>query len=127
MTESGLFKHPLSAGRINSPLKFAEEIESKEHSQESRLGSKEGAQSEVVSRQFVFEFVNAALHRRPLVVIAPDFQRRVAAISDKYPKDVTGQIYELAANGRFVGWEFFAYDDKASLGFPVPKFKAKFQ
>jgi hypothetical protein len=52
-----------------------------------------------------------------------DFQRRVAAISDKNPKDVTGQIYELAANGRFVGLEFFAYDDKASLGFQFQSLK----
>jgi hypothetical protein len=55
--------------RINRTLKFAQEIESKEHSQESRLGSKERAQTEVVSRQFVFEFVNAALHARSAVVI----------------------------------------------------------
>src|SRR6266481_736908 len=77
--------------RINRTLKFAQEIESKEHSQESRLGSKERAQTEVVSRQFVFEFVNATLHARS-AVIAPDFQRGVAAIGDENPKNVTGQI-----------------------------------
>jgi len=112
--------------RINRTLKFAQEIESKEHSQESRLGSKERAQAEVVSGQFVFEFVNPALHARSPVVIAPDFQRGVAAIGDENPKNVTGQINELAANGRLVGLEFFAHHHKAPLGFPVPKFKVKF-
>jgi hypothetical protein len=29
------------------------------------------------------------------------------------------------ANGRLVGLDFFAHYDKASLGLPVPKFKAK--
>jgi hypothetical protein len=43
-----------------------------------------------------------------------------------FVRTVLAGLYELAANGRFVGLEFFAYDDKASLGFPVPKFKAKF-
>ena len=59
--------------RINSALKLAEEIEPKEHRQESRLGCKEGSQAEVVSRQFIFEFVNAALHSRSTVIITPDF------------------------------------------------------
>jgi hypothetical protein len=54
-------------------LKLAEEIEPKEHRQESRLGCKEGSQAEVVSRQFIFEFVNAALHRRSTFIITPDF------------------------------------------------------
>ena len=49
---SGLFVS--LKGRINGTLKFAEEIESKEHRQESRLGSKERSQAEVVGRQFVF-------------------------------------------------------------------------
>jgi hypothetical protein len=53
----------------------------------------------VVSCQFVFEFINAALHGRSAVVIAPDFQRGVAAIGDENPKNVTRQINELAANG----------------------------
>ena len=57
----------------------------------------------MISRQFVFEFVNAALDSRSTVVIAPDFQRGVASIGDKNPKDVAGQIKELAADGRFVG------------------------
>ena len=81
----------------------------------------------MISRQFVFEFVNAALDSRSTVVIAPDFQRRVASIGDKNPKDVAGQIKELAADGRFVGLDFFAHDDKASLGLPVPKFKVEFR
>jgi hypothetical protein len=53
----------------------------------------------VIGGQFVFEFVNAALHSRSPIVIAPDFQRGVVAIGDKNPKDVAGQIKELAANG----------------------------
>ena len=57
------------------------------------------------------------------VVIAPDFQRGVAPIGDKNPKDIAGQIKELAADGRFVGLDFFAHDDKAPLGLPVTKFK----
>ena len=112
--------------RINRTLKFAQEIESKEHSQESRLGSKERAQAEVVSGQFVFEFVNPALHARSPVVIAPDIQCGFTPIGDKNPKDVAGQINELAANGRLVGLEFFAHHHKAPLGLPVPKFKVKF-
>jgi hypothetical protein len=80
----------------------------------------------VVSCQFVFEFVNATLDGRSTVVIAPDFERGVAAIGDKNPKDVAGQINELATNGRFVGLDFFAYHDKAPLGLPVPKFKVEF-
>jgi hypothetical protein len=92
-------------------------IEPKEHRQESRLGRRERSQAEMVSCQFVLEFVNAALDGRPPVVIAPDIQRRVAAIGDKNPKDVTGQINELAANGRrLIGLEFFAYHHEASLG-----------
>ena len=80
----------------------------------------------MVSRQFVFEFVNAALHGRSTVVITPDFQRGVVSIGDKNPKNVTGQINDLAANGRLLGLEFFAHDDIAPLGFPVPKFKVEF-
>jgi hypothetical protein len=59
--------------RIYSTLEFPQEIEPKEHPQESGLGRKERSQTEVVSRQFVFEFVNAAFHGRSTVVIAPDF------------------------------------------------------
>jgi hypothetical protein len=81
----------------------------------------------MISRQFVFEFVNAALDSRSPIVIAPDFQRGVVAIGDKNPKDVAWQIKELAPNGRLVGLDFFAHDDKASLGLPVPKFKAEFR
>ena len=80
----------------------------------------------MVSRQFVFEFVNATFHGRSTVVIAPDFQRAVAAIGDKNPKDVAGQINEFTANRRLVGLDFFAHDDKAPLGLPVPKFKVEF-
>ena len=80
----------------------------------------------MISRQFVFEFVNAALHGRSTVVVAPDFQRAVAAIGDKNPKDVAGQINEFTANGRLVGLDFFAHYDKASFGLPVPKFKVEF-
>ena len=112
--------------RINSALKLAEEIEPKEHRQESRLGCKEGSQAEVVGRQFVFEFVNAALYGRSTVVVAPDFQRGVAAIGDENPKDIAGQINELAADGRLAGLDFFAHHHKAPLGFPVPKFKVEF-
>ena len=78
--------------RIYSTLEFPQEIEPKEHRQESGLGRKERSQTEVVSRQFVFEFVNAAFHGRSTVVIAPDFQHAVAAIGDKNPKNVAGQI-----------------------------------
>jgi hypothetical protein len=39
-------------------------------------------QAEVVSRQFVFEFVNATFHGRSTVVIAPDFQGGFAAIGN---------------------------------------------
>ena len=81
----------------------------------------------MISRQFVFEFVNATFHSRSTVVIAPDFQRGVAAIGDKNPKDVAWQIKELAPNGRLVGLDFFAPDDKASLGLSVPKFKVEFR
>jgi hypothetical protein len=80
----------------------------------------------MVSRQFVFEFINAALYGRSPVVVAPDFQRGVAAIGDKNPKDVAGQINELAANSRLVGLDFFAHHNKAPLAFPVPKFKIEF-
>ena len=80
----------------------------------------------MVGGQFVFEFVNTTFHGRSTVVIAPDFQRGVAAIGDKSSKNVAGQIKELAANGRFVGLDFFAHDDKTPLGLPVPKFKVEF-
>ena len=53
----------------------------------------------MVGGRFVFEFVNAALDSRSPIVIAPNFQRGVVAIGDKNPKDVAGQIKELAANG----------------------------
>ena len=88
--------------------------------------AKKRSQAEVVSRQFVFEFVNATFHSRPPIVIAPDFKRGVATIGDKNPKNVAGQINELAANGRLVGLDFFAHYDKAPLGLPVPKFKVEF-
>ena len=113
--------------RINSALKFPQEIEPKDHRQESRLGRKERSQAEVISRQFVFEFVNATLDSRSPIVIAPNFQRGVVAIGDKNPKNVAGQIKELATNGRLVGLDFFAHDDKASLGLPVLKFKVEFR
>ena len=77
----------------------------------------------MVSRQFVFEFVNAALYGRSSVVIAPDFQRAVAAIGDKNPKDVAGQIKELAADGRLVALDFLAHYDKAPLRFQFQSLK----
>lgn len=81
----------------------------------------------MVSRQFVFEFVNVALYGRSTVVVAPDFQRAVVAIGDKNPKDVAWQINELAAIGRLVGLDFFADYDKAPFALPVPKFKIEFR
>jgi hypothetical protein len=50
--------------------------------------AKKDRRPEMVSRRFVFEFVNAALYGRSTVVVAPDFQRGAAAIGDKNPKDV---------------------------------------
>jgi hypothetical protein len=61
-----------------------------------------------IGRQFIFEFVNAALYGRSTVVVAPDFQRGVAAIGDENPKDIAGQINKLAADAppKFESWSF---------------------
>ena len=60
---------------IDSALEFTQEVETKDHGQESRLGSKKRTQAEVIRSQFVLEFVTAALYTSSTVVIAPDFQR----------------------------------------------------
>jgi hypothetical protein len=85
---------------IDGALELAQQIETKEHSQEGRLGSEKRSQAEVIGRQFVLEFVDAALHSRSAIVIAPDFQRGIAAIGDKDPKHIPRQVDELATNGR---------------------------
>jgi len=45
---------------IDSALELTQEVETKEHGQESRLGGKKRMQAELISSQFVLEFVNAA-------------------------------------------------------------------
>ena len=55
--------------RIQSTLKFAQKVKAKKHGQKNRLGGKEGTQAEAVSRQLIFELVNAALHRGSGIVI----------------------------------------------------------
>jgi hypothetical protein len=69
--------------RIDGALEFAQEIEAEEHGQESRFGGKEGTQAEMIGSQLVLEFVNATLYGGTAGVIAPDFQRCIATISDK--------------------------------------------
>ena len=59
---------------IDGTLKLAQEIETKEHGQESRLSSKERTQAETVGGQLVLELVNATLDRSSAVIIAPDFE-----------------------------------------------------
>jgi len=71
---------------IDGTLELAQEIETEEHSQKGRLFGEKRPQAEVIGRQFVIEFVNAALHGRSAIVIAPDFQRCIGAISDEDPK-----------------------------------------
>jgi hypothetical protein len=39
----------------------------------------------MVSSQLVLEFVNTALYGSSAVIVAPDFQGRIAAIGDKDP------------------------------------------
>jgi hypothetical protein len=69
--------------RIDGTLELAQEIETKQHSQESRLCGKEGTQAEVICGQLVLEFVNATLHSSSAIVIAPDFQHCIGAIGYK--------------------------------------------
>ena len=111
--------------RIDGALELAQKIETKEHGQEGRLSGKERTQAEVISSQFVLEFVNAALNGSSTVVIAPDFQRRIGAIGDKDPEHIAGQVDELTPNGRLCRLELFAHNDKASRAFPIPKFEAE--
>src|SRR5262249_28214918 len=85
---------------INGALELTQKIETKEHSEEARLGGEERTQAEVVSRQFVLEFVNAALNGSSTVVIAPDFQGCIVAIGHKDPEHIAGQVDELTPNGR---------------------------
>src|SRR3974377_73141 len=81
--------------RIKGTLKFAQEVKAKKHGQKNRLGGKEGTQAEAVGGQLIFELVNAALHRGPGVVIAPNFLGRFLAVSHKDPENVTRQIDEF--------------------------------
>jgi hypothetical protein len=60
--------------RIDGTLKFAQEVETKEHGQESRLSSEERTQAETVGGQLVLELVDATLERSSAIVIAPDFE-----------------------------------------------------
>jgi hypothetical protein len=85
---------------MNGALELAQEIETEEHSQQGRLGSEKRPQAEVIGRQFVLEFVNAALYGGSAIVIAPDFQSCIGAISDEDPKHITRQVDELATYGR---------------------------
>ena len=49
---------------IDRALEFTQEVETKDHGQESRLGRKKRTQAEVISSQFVLEFVNCGtLHK----------------------------------------------------------------
>ena len=48
-------------------------------------------------------------------VIAPDVQHRIVAIGYKDPEHITGQVDELAANGRFFSLDHFAQHDKAAV------------
>ena len=73
---------------IDSALELAQEIETKEHGQEGRLGGKKRTQTEVIGGQFVLEFVNAAFYTSSAVVIAPDFQRCIGSIGDKDPEHI---------------------------------------
>ena len=111
--------------RVKGALKFTQQIETEEHRQESRLGGEERTQAEVISSQFILELVNAALHGGAAIVIAPDFQSGIAAIGDKDPEYVTGQVNEPAAHGRLLSLNFFAHHHKATRAFPVPEFKVK--
>ena len=76
--------------RIDGALELAQEIETEEYSKEGRLGGEERTQAEVLSSQFVLEFVDAALNGSSTIVIAPDFQRRIVAIGDKDPEHIAG-------------------------------------
>jgi hypothetical protein len=100
-----------------------ERLKLKSTAKESRLCRKEGAQAEMVSNQLVLEFVNTALYGSSAVIVAPDFQGRVAAFGDKDPKHVAGQINELTTNSRLVSSDQFAYHQKAPPGFPIAKFE----
>ena len=104
---------------IDGALELAQRIKTKEHSQESRLGGNKGSQAEVIGGQFVLEFVNASLHSSSAIVIAPDFQRRVAAIGDKDPEHITRQVDELATYGRLGRLELLAHNDKVPRAFPI--------
>ena len=88
-------------------------------------GGEKRSQTEVIGSQFVLEFVNAALHSSSAIVIAPDFQRRVAAIGDKDPEHITRQVDELATYGRLGRLELLAHNDKVPRAFPIPEFEAK--
>ena len=82
-------------------MELAKEIETKEHGQEGRLSGEKRTQTEVIGSQFVLEFVNAALHGRSAIVIAPDFQRGILAIGDKEPEHIAGQVDELTLTAGF--------------------------
>jgi len=82
-------------------------------------GGEKRSQTEVIGSQFVLEFVNAALHSSSAIVIAPDFQRRVAAIGDKDPEHITRQVDELATYGRLGRLELLAHNDKVPRAFPI--------
>jgi hypothetical protein len=56
-------------------LELAQEIETEEHSQKSRLRGEKRSQTEVIGRQFV----NATLRGRSAILIAPDFQGCIGA------------------------------------------------
>jgi|SRR6516164_5636508 len=82
-------------------------------------GGEKRSQTEVIGSQFVLEFVNASLHSSSAIVIAPDFQRRVAAIGDKDPEHITRQVDELATYGRLGRLELLAHNDKVPRAFPI--------
>ena len=74
------------------PLHFTEQIEEHQNRQEGRFGGEEFVQAEVVGRQIVFQFGNAILPRRALVVVAPEFFGRLTAVGDKQPKGIAGYV-----------------------------------
>src|SRR5262250_956498 len=77
----------------------------------------------MIGRQFVLEFVNAALYASSVVVIAPNVQRRIVAVGDKDSEHIAGQVDKLTTNRRLCRLDLFAHNDKTPRLFPIPEFK----
>ena len=108
------------AGDTAGTLKFPEQVEQHQDAEESRFGSEELPQAEIVRGQVLFQLLDAMLDAGALVVVAPDLLRRLPDWS-RTPERCNREPPTVSAPASARSAQLLPDHHKAPLPIPPPE------